>query len=83
MSITTIKDALLWCSVINYGILIVWVALSWRAGDLCFRLSGKPFRLSQDQFNAIQYGGIVVYKIGIVLFNVIPYIALRLVGSAS
>jgi len=26
------------------------------------------------------YGGVVLYKIGILLFNLAPYIALRLVG---
>lgn len=26
------------------------------------------------------YGGVALYKVGILLFNLVPYVALRLVG---
>jgi hypothetical protein len=35
---------------------------------------GRWFRLSPEQFDAMQYGGMVLYKLGILLFNLVPYI---------
>lgn len=36
--------------------------------------------LSPERFDAIQYIGMAMYQIAIVLFNLVPYLALRLVG---
>jgi len=33
-----------------------------------------------EQFDAIHYAGMTVFKLGIILFNLVPYIALRIVG---
>lgn len=32
-------------------------------------------------FDAINYAGVAVYKIGIILLNLVPYVALRIVAS--
>lgn len=80
MSIEIVRSVLLWCSVINYGLLLVWVLLITLAHDGLYRLTGKLFRVSVEQFDAIHYAGIALYKLGILLFNLIPYIALRIAG---
>jgi len=79
MSIETLRDALLWCAVINYGVLIVWFLFFIFAHDRLHRLHGKWFRLSVEQFDALHYGGMTLYKVGILLFNLVPYVALRIV----
>jgi hypothetical protein len=43
------------------------------------RLHGRWFRLSDERFDAIHYAGMTIYKIGILLFNLMPYVALRIV----
>ena len=80
MSITVIREALLWCTVINYGILFVWSLVFLLAHDWLYRLHGRWFHLSVEQFDALHYGRRALYKIGILLFNLVPYIALRIVG---
>lgn len=80
MNIETIRQLLLWCSIINYGILIVWFLFFITAHDFILRLHGKWFRLSVEQFDALNYGGMAVYKIGVLLLNVVPLIALWIVG---
>lgn len=79
MSIETARGFFLWCSLINYGILLLWAlpVMFWRDG--LYRLWGRWFRLSYEQFDAINMGGITLYKIGIILFNIVPCIALYLV----
>jgi hypothetical protein len=80
MSVAMVRNALLWCSVINYSLLVLWVLLYLLSRDCFYRVSGKWFRISREQYDTMQYGGIIIYKLGIVLFNIVPYIALRLIG---
>jgi len=37
------------------------------------------FRLSAEQFDAISFAGIVFFKTGIILFNLVPCISLHIV----
>jgi hypothetical protein len=48
-----------------------------------FRLHGRWFRLSAEHFDTVHYGGMAVYKIGVLLFNLAPYAALTIVGSKT
>lgn len=80
MTIDTVRDVLLWCTVINYGVLVVWFLAFVFAHDLVRRLHGRWFRLSDAQFDAVHYGGMGLYKLGIFLFNLVPYLALRIVS---
>ena len=80
MSIEIVRAVLLWCTVINFGVVLLWVLLFTLAHDWGHRLTGKWCRLTVEQFNAIHYAAILLYEIGIILFNLVPYIALRIVG---
>jgi len=80
MSIDVARNFFLWCTVINYGILLVWFLFFVFAHDLIQRLHGSWFHLSSDQFDVLHYGGMTILKIGILLFNLIPFIALCIVS---
>jgi hypothetical protein len=80
MNIATTCSFLLWCAVINYGILIVWFLVFTLAHDSLHQLHARMFHLSKERFDSINYAAMAFYKIGVLLLNLIPYIALRLVG---
>ena len=80
MSLAIVCDALLWCTLINYGILLVWWLFFMLAHDWMHRVHGRWFHLSREQFDALHYAGMPIFKIGILLFNLVPYIALYIVG---
>jgi len=46
------------------------------AHDGIERVHGRWFRLSREQFDALHYGGMSIYKLGIILFNLVPLAAL-------
>jgi hypothetical protein len=48
--------------------------------DWIYQLHSKCFDMPVDRFDAIHYGGMAAYKMGIILFNLVPYLALRIVG---
>jgi hypothetical protein len=78
MPIGIIRDVLLRCTVIDYGVLLVWFLVFVFAHDRLQRLHGKWFRLSREQFDAIHYAGMSVFKIGILLFNLVPLVGLSM-----
>jgi hypothetical protein len=80
MSIEVVRGALLWCVIINFGLLAVWSLLFVLPHEWLYRLWRRWFRLSTEQFDTVNFAGIVLYKVGILLFNLVPYIALRIVA---
>ncbi|MGA2081469.1 MAG: DUF6868 family protein [Holophaga sp.] len=80
MTILEIKVFLLWSVGINYGILLLWFGVFFLAHDWLFWLHTRWFRLSAENFDTLNYAGMAVYKIGIMLFNLVPLIALTIIG---
>lgn len=76
MQIEVIRSVLLWCLVINFGILMLWFVMFILAHDWIYRLHSKWFKIPVEQFDCIHYAGIVIFKMAIMLFNLVPYIAL-------
>jgi hypothetical protein len=80
MSIEVTRSFLLWCTVINYGILLVWFLVFVFAHDSIQRIHGRWFRLSGEQFDALHYAGMSILKIGIILLNLVPFVVLSVIG---
>ena len=76
MSIETLGSALLRCALINYAILSVWFLFFILAHDRLYLLHGRWFHLSVEQFDMLHYAGMSIFKIGIILVNLVPYLAL-------
>jgi hypothetical protein len=75
-----VSDFLLWCTILNYLVLLLWFVAFSLAHDWMFKLHGRWFRLTTAQFDALHYGGMAVYKVGILLLNLVPLIALSIVA---
>jgi hypothetical protein len=80
MNIFVLRKALLWCAIINYGLLLWWWLYFMLAHHWMHRVAGSWFYLSASQFDAINFAGILAYKVAIILFNIVPCIALYIVG---
>jgi len=80
--VTTIdlKHVLLWCVVLNYAVLFIWFGVFVVAHDWMYRMHSRWFKLSVETFDAMHYAGLSVYKIRIILLNLVPLIALWLVS---
>ncbi|ENW23073.1 MULTISPECIES: DUF6868 family protein [Acinetobacter] len=73
---------LLFSLVINYTILMLWFTVFVFARNWMKQLHGKWFRLSEASFDVIHYSGMALYKIGILLFNLAPLIAIYLIKQS-
>ena len=79
MDLHVVRDVLLWCTVINYGVLLCWLLVFILAHDWMLRLHGRWFRMPVEQFDTIHYAAMAIYKLGILLLNLVPYVALLIV----
>ena len=78
MNIAQLTDFLLYCTLINYVILFIWFFAFTFAKSWMKKLHRQWFNLSDQNFDAIHYSAMAVYKIGILLLNLVPFIALKL-----
>jgi len=79
--IDSLRDFFFWCGVVNYGVLTCWFVAVVAAHGSLYRLHARWFELSVARFDAIHYSGMAAYKIAILLLNVAPYVATRVVLS--
>lgn len=66
---------------LNYAILIIWFAAFLRFHDGLLRLHRRWFALSAEAFDAIHYAAMSLYKIGILLLNVAPLVAMLVLSK--
>jgi len=59
-------------------LLLVWFSAFVLAHDWMYGLHGRWFKISVGTFDAIHYADLAIYEIGILLFNLVPLIALYL-----
>jgi hypothetical protein len=80
MELEMVRAFFAWCSVINMALLLWWAMFLLLAHDWTYRLHSKWFKISAEQFDTIHYAGIAIFKLGVFMFNLVPYFALRIIG---
>ena len=79
MTLENLREFLLWCMVINVGLLIFSSLMILALRNWVYPLHAKMFRLPEEKIASANYKFIAFYKILIIVFNVVPYIALRII----
>lgn len=79
MAVEELRAALGWCAVINYALLLYWFLLFKFARGWVYSIHTKWFKLSPEKFDSAQYKMMGFMKICLFVFNVAPYLALRIV----
>lgn len=80
MDLETIRAAFGWAALIHVGFLLWWGLLFILARGWIYRMHTRWFRLPEDRFDAFHYGGMGLYKVLVLVFVLVPYLALRIVG---
>ena len=81
MSLELLKGFFLWCTVINGGIFVLAFVFICFGSSWIYRTHSWFFRVDEEGFNRIVYSIMMFYKTFIFAFNLVPYIALRIIGS--
>jgi hypothetical protein len=80
VSIETTRSLFLWCTVINFALLGVWALLATLGRGWLYGLTSRLFRVTPEQFDVLNIAGITLYKMGVLLFNLVPWISLNFIS---
>jgi len=80
MDIQTLTEFFKWCTIINAALLILSVGMYMVAPDFIYRAQSRFFPIARDTFDPIFYGLLGGYKIAIIVFSAVPYVALEIIG---
>ncbi len=76
----TVTTFFMWCTIINGILLVLWTTMCIVAPDLVCRTQSKWFPIPREVFNVVIYSFLGLFKIVFLVFNVVPYVALLIVG---
>jgi hypothetical protein len=68
-----------WCTAINFALFATFGIMLMLAGKPLAQFHSRLFGLNVDELPSIYFNYLAHYKILIVVFNLVPYLALRLI----
>ena len=80
MEIATLKAFLMWCTILNGGLLIYTSVMCVIAPDWIYRMQSKWFAISKDTCTIAMYSFLGLFKICFLVFNLVPLIALSIIA---
>jgi hypothetical protein len=79
----TLTTFLGWCSVINMGLLLFSTAALMLMKNFVARMHSKLLGVDRSELPAMYFQYLGNYKVIIIVFNIVPYVALKLMAQKS
>lgn len=80
MEIDIIRNFLGLCAVFNIIVMAFWGCFLLFVPGWLYRYSSNLISISQEHFNSIHYSLFGLFKLAVIMFNLVPYFALGLMG---
>lgn len=77
MELDLLQRLLIGCALVHYGLLIVWVLLAVVARGPWLRLQQRLFDVPIETLRVLNYVGIAIYKLVIIVFFLVPGLVLH------
>ncbi|MET0012097.1 MAG: DUF6868 family protein [Sedimenticola sp.] len=81
MDVQTLTSFFMWCTIIDGGLLLFWSLALMVTPDLVYRTQSRWFPIPRETFNVVIYGFLGLFKVFFLVFNLVPYLALLIVGG--
>lgn len=78
--INTLTAFLGWCSILNIGVLMFSTLTLMLMKESIINLHSKLFGINQSHLPEMYFQYLANYKIAIIVFNLVPYITLKLLN---
>ncbi len=69
------------CFLVSVGLILVWFVFYLAAGEFAYAIHSKLLDIDRQQFAAMNYYGMAIFKMLAFLLCLIPYIALKITGN--
>ena len=80
MDLQTLTSFFMWCTILSCGLMALWASIFTLAPGLVYRMQSRWFPLSREAFDTFFYGFLGMFKIFVIIFNAVPWVALLIVG---
>ncbi len=80
MDIQTLTLFFMWCTIISSGFLLFLALIFMLTPNLVYRLQSKFIPITRETFNIVFYSFMGFFKVVVLVFNVVPWIALEIIG---
>jgi len=80
MDIQLMTRFFMWCTIINGGLLLLWGSFVMLMPGLVYRTQAAFFPIPREQFTVVIYCFLGLHKIFFIIFNVVPFVALTIIG---
>ena len=80
MNIEATTEFLGWCTVINVGLLVLAAFAMMTMRRFMIKVHSTMFNLSEENLSRAYFQYLAMYKIAIIVFNLVPYIALKVMA---
>ena len=81
MSTELLTEFFGWCTLINVAVLCLMTIMMASGGNrLAKRVHNRMFDVSEDQLEQMYFKYLANYKMAIMIFNLTPYLALKLMA---
>ncbi|MBT6153276.1 MAG: hypothetical protein HOL01_03595 [Planctomycetaceae bacterium] len=80
MEIQTLTSFFMWCTILNTSLLVFWSIIFLVAPDWVYRTQSRWFPISRETFNVAMYCFLGLFKIVLIVFNLMPYLALLIIA---
>lgn len=80
MTVEMIRAFFGWCTLLNWGIMIIYFMFITLGRSWTYRMHGKMFDIPPENFGKIHYQILGGYKVAVFVFNLVPYLVLRIIA---
>lgn len=80
MTVVELRELLGWCSAINIGLLVLAAFFLVVARNWVLGMHSRMFGLSEEDLSRAYFQYLAQFKIVVLVFNLVPYIALRIMA---
>jgi len=80
ITLSSLTTFLGWCSVVNIGLLLLSVVCVTLIKGPVMNIHSKIFGIDKDELPFMYFEYLGQYKILIIVFNIVPYIALKIMS---
>ena len=79
MDIQTLISFFMCCTIINFGFLVFLALVFMLAPYLTYKIQSRFIPISRETFKTVFYSFIGFFKVVVLVFNVVPWIALLII----
>jgi len=80
MDTAAIRSFFMWCTILNAALLVFSFLIVAFAGNCVYKIHSKWFAVQREAFDVAVYCFIGLLKVLIIVFNLVPYLALVIMG---